>query len=261
MSLVGHSPSQAHRIELGGLVYFRAVKSLRILITGGSSGIGAATAKLLAERGHRIYLLARKAEPMETIKSQFPAGQLAWKQADVRVPEDIQAGVSEMKALWGGIDVCIPNAGLGIFSPLQDARLEDWHTMVDINITGVLNTLHAALPSLVENRGHAIQIGSIAARNVFPNSGVYCATKHAVLAISESLRLEYRNELAVTTVNPGAVDTAFIDQTQNDELRESYRPQFQEGMRPEFIAEAIAMAVEARGKGVFSEITVRPDRR
>ena len=159
------------------------------------------------------------------------------------------------------IDVCIPNAGLGIFSPLAEAQFEDWKTMIDVNVTGVLATLHAVLPSLVTNKGHVIQIGSIAARNVFPNSGVYCATKHAVLALSESLRMEFREDLAVTTINPGAVNTAFIDQTNNAELRESYRPQFEAGMDAGFIAEAIAQAIESAGRGVYSEITVRPDRR
>jgi NADP-dependent 3-hydroxy acid dehydrogenase YdfG len=96
---------------------------------------------------------------------------------------------------------------------------------------------------------------------VFPNSGIYCATKHAVLAISESLRIEFRDELAVTTINPGAVDTSFIDQTKDDELRENYRPQFEQGMQPRFIAEAIAFALSSGGKGVFSEMTMRPDRR
>ena len=237
------------------------MKSLRILITGASSGIGAATAHLLAERGHRIYALARNESALQELASAHPAGRIEWAQVDVRDDSAVRTAVADMVDSWGGIDVCIPNAGLGIFSPLPEARFEDWKTMVDVNITGVLATLHAALPSLVANKGHVIQIGSIAARNVFPNSGVYCATKHAVLALSESLRMEFREDLAVTTINPGAVNTAFIDQTNNDALRESYRPQFEAGMEAAFIAEAIAQAIEAQGRGVFSEITVRPDRR
>jgi NADP-dependent 3-hydroxy acid dehydrogenase YdfG len=237
------------------------VKSLRILITGASSGIGAATAHLLAERGHRIYALARNESALQELASAHPEGRIEWAQVDVTDDSAVRTAVAAMVDSWGGIDVCIPNAGLGIFSPLPEARFEDWKTMVDVNITGVLATLHAALPSLVANKGHVIQIGSIAARNVFPNSGVYCATKHAVLALSESLRMEFREDLAVTTINPGAVNTAFIDQTNNDTLRESYRPQFEAGMEAAFIAEAIAQAIEAQGRGVFSEITVRPDRR
>lgn len=237
------------------------MKSLRILVTGGSSGIGAATAELLATKGHRIFLMARNTEAMQRLARQHPDGTIQCAAVDVRDHAAVKAAVSSMVDAWGGIDVCIPNAGLGIFSPLTEARFEDWKTMVDVNVTGVLATLHAALPSLVSNKGHVIQIGSIAARNVFPNSGVYCATKHAVLALSESLRMEFREDLAVTTINPGAVNTAFIDQTHNADLRESYRPQFEGGMDAGFIAEAIAQAIESAGRGVYSEITVRPDRR
>lgn len=237
------------------------MKNLRILITGASSGIGAATAQLLAEKGHRVFALARNEAALQALTDRCPEGKVHTAIVDVREGAAVKKAVDQMIATWGGIDVCIPNAGLGIFSPLSESKLEDWKTMVDVNITGVLSTLHAALPSLVLNKGHVIQIGSIAARNVFPNSGVYCATKHAVLALSDSLRMEFRDELAVTTVNPGAVNTAFIDQTNNDELRESYRPQFEAGMDASFIAEAIAQAIDSAGRGVYSEITVRPDRR
>ena len=237
------------------------MKSLRILLTGASSGIGAATARLLAKKGHKLFLLARTEEALQAIAAEFEEGQVQWQVADVTRTEDLDHARNTMIQSWGGIDVCIPNAGLGIFSPLKEAQLADWKNMIDVNVQGVLNTLHCALPSLIENRGHVIQIGSIASRNVFANSGVYCATKHAVLAISEALRIEFREELAVTTINPGAVNTGFIDQTRDDALRESYRPQFEAGMDSHFIAEAIATAIEAKGRGIFSEITVRPDRR
>ena len=205
--------------------------------------------------------MARNTEAMQRLAQQHPDGAIECATVDVRDHRAVEAAIERMVGAWGGIDVCIPNAGLGIFSPLAEAQFEDWKTMIDVNVTGVLATLHAALPSLVTNKGHVIQIGSIAARNVFPNSGVYCATKHAVLALSESLRMEFREDLAVTTINPGAVNTAFIDQTNNAELRESYRPQFEAGMDAAFIAEAIAQAIESAGRGVYSEITVRPDRR
>ena len=166
-----------------------------------------------------------------------------------------------MTEAWGGMDVVIPNAGIGYFNPLREAPLQEWQAMIDVNISGVLSTLHAALPSLLENKGHVINIGSLAARQVFPNSGVYCATKHAVLALSESLRTEFRNDLAVTTINPGAVNTPFIDRTTNDELRANYRPQFDDGMEADYVADAVLFAVESRGRGVVSELTIRPDRR
>lgn len=237
------------------------MKSLRILLTGGSSGIGAATAKVLSAAGHRVTMLARNRAALGSVAEHCPLEFIRYQIVDVTDEKHVKLAVEETIAHWGGIDVCIPNAGLGIFEPLKTAELSDWKKMIDVNIGGVLNTLHACLPSLIENKGHVIQIGSIAARNVFPNSGIYCATKHAVLAISESLRIEFRDELAVTTINPGAVDTSFIDQTKDDELRENYRPQFEQGMQPGFIAEAIAFAVSSGGKGVFSEMTMRPDRR
>jgi NADP-dependent 3-hydroxy acid dehydrogenase YdfG len=237
------------------------VNSQRIFLTGASSGIGAATARWLTQQGHRVFLVSRNLQPMSAWVAETGQEHALTFEADVTDPNALKNAVNSMIEHWGGVDVCIPNAGLGIFSPLEEAPLEDWHRMVDVNIKGVLNTLHACLPSLLKNKGLVVQIGSIAARNVFANSGVYCATKHAVLAISESLRIEYRDQLAVTTINPGAVDTAFIDQTSNEALRETYRPQFEEGMSAQFIAEAIGLAIASNGKGVFSEITLRPDRR
>src|SRR5210317_2109504 len=112
--------------------------------------------------------MARNTEAMHRIAQQHPDGTIECAAVDVREQDDVKAAVDRMVGTWGGIDVCIPNAGLGIFSPLNEARFEDWKTMVDVNVTGVLATLHAALPSLVSNKGHVIQIGSIAARNVFP---------------------------------------------------------------------------------------------
>lgn len=237
------------------------MKSFRILLTGGSSGIGAATAKVLTSAGHRVTLLARNVKSLQQVALTCPSDLVQFRQVDVTDSASVNEAVKASIDKWGGLDVCIPNAGLGVFAPLKEAALNDWKRMIDVNIGGVLNTLHACLPSLIENKGHVIQIGSIAARNVFPNSGIYCATKHAVLAISESLRIEFREDLAVTTINPGAVNTSFIDQTKDEVLRENYRPQFEEGMHPEFIADAIAFAIESGGRGVFSEMTMRPDRR
>ena len=106
-------------------------------------------------------------------------GTIQTHPCDVTSPESVAACAQAMTQAWGGMDVVIPNAGIGYFNPLQEAPLEEWHAMVDVNVSGVLSTLHAALPSLVENKGHVINIGSLAARQVFPNSGVYCATKDA----------------------------------------------------------------------------------
>ena len=232
--------------------------SLRIWITGASTGIGAATAVALAKAGHRVFLTARNLAQLEKTCAAYP-DLMEFAACDVTQADQVQACWEQQMKRWGGLDALIPNAGIGYFDPLKQAKLTEWQAMVDVNITGVLNTIHAALPALVASKGHVINIGSIAARQVFPNSGVYCATKHAVLAISESLRTEFREDLAVTTINPGAVNTPFIDRTTNDSLRSDYRPQFDEGMSPEYVAEAILFALESRGKGVVSELTIRPD--
>lgn len=236
---------------------------LRIWITGASSGIGQACALKLAGAGHNVWAAARSADKLEELAqhaAELP-GEVRVHACDVTEPASVAACARAMTGTWGGMDVVIPNAGIGYFNPLKDAPLEEWHAMIDVNVTGVLSTLHAALPELLQSKGHVINIGSLAARQVFPNSGVYCATKHAVLALSESLRTEFRNDLAVTTINPGAVNTPFIDRTTNNELRANYRPQFDEGMEPEYVADAVLFAVESRGRGVVSELTIRPDRR
>ena len=188
---------------------------LRIWITGASSGIGHACALTLVEAGHRVWASARSTDKLEALAQQAAAasGTIQPHSCDVTSPDSVRACAEAMTEAWGGMDVVIPNAGIGYFNPLREAPLQEWHAMIDVNISGVLSTLHAALPSLLENKGHIINIGSLAARQVFPNSGVYCATKHAVLALSESLRTEFRNDLAVTTINPGAVNTPFIDRT------------------------------------------------
>ena len=237
--------------------------SLRIWITGASSGIGHACALTLAQAGHEVWASARTSDKLAALAAEATdcPGRIHPHACDVTDPDSVAACAKAMHQALGGMDVVIPNAGIGYFNPLQEAPLQEWHAMVAVNVQGVLSTLHAALPLLLESKGHVINIGSLAARQVFPNSGVYCATKHAVLALSESLRTEFRNDLAVTTINPGAVNTPFIDRTTNDELRANYRPQFDEGMDASYVAEAVLFAVESRGRGVVSELTIRPDRR
>ncbi|MAO46363.1 MAG: oxidoreductase [Crocinitomicaceae bacterium] len=239
------------------------MKKLNVLITGASSGIGSATVRALVCAGHNVMGMARRHELLEEIKLSLKdeSGSFEIFCGDVKSPSDIKNAVNQLTTLWGSLDTVIPNAGLGHFNPLDKGKLDEWHNMVDVNVTGVLNTLHATIPHLLKSKGHVINIGSLASRQVFKNSGVYCATKHFVLAISESLRMEYSGQIAVTTINPGAVNTEFIIHTANDSLREEYVPNFASGMSPDFIAGAILEASEAGGKGIFSEITLRPDRR
>ena len=233
-----------------------------VFLTGASSGIGAATARLLVQKGHRVFACARRREKLEELAASLPGAvrdSLAIRVLDVLDVEDHRKAVAECVDQFGGLDVAVPNAGLGIFDNLGEAALEDWHTMVDVNVKGVLTTLHCCLPHLRETKGLVVNIGSVASRNVFPFSGVYCATKHAVLALGEAIRQDLKSEVASTTICPGAVDTDFIEQTHNEDLLDQYRPNFKKGMHPDFIAEHVLLAIEHRGRGVVSDITLRPD--
>lgn len=239
------------------------MRKKNILITGASSGIGARTAVKLCSEGHNVVGVARRLDRLKDVAAEcceLP-GEFVALSCDVRSSDEVKNVVDAMIDRFGGIDVIVPNAGLGYFNKFDEAPLEEWKNMVDINITGVLNTIHASLPHLLKAKGHVINIGSVAARNVFELSGVYCATKHAVLAISEGLRMEFTNQLAVTTINPGHVNTDFIEVTSNDEIREKSREGFESGMSPDFIAKAISDTIAAEGTAIYSEVTLRPDRR
>ena len=230
-----------------------------ILITGASSGIGAASAKKLHELGHQLILLARRGDALKQLNEEL-GGKHHLIEADVMDYERIKSKLIPIVEELNGLDAVLNNAGLGVFDPVREGKIEDWHLMVDVNIKGLLNITHITLPLLRSNKGHLLNVGSVASHNVFPNSGVYCATKHAVLAISESIRLELANEVRVTTISPGAVNTAFIDQTSNEDLLKDYKSYFASGMSPEIIAEQITWAIEAPRNVVLSEIMIRPNK-
>ncbi|MEY3598911.1 MAG: hypothetical protein RL521_1333 [Bacteroidota bacterium] len=228
-----------------------------VIITGGSSGIGAATAQLLIEKGHRVHLMGRNQAKLSELKNQL-GEQCSYTVGDVRNTEDCAATYSEAKNAMGCVDVLINNAGLGIFDPLKEAKLEDWHEMVDTNIKGILNMIHLTLSELIERKGHVINLGSVASHHVFANSGIYCATKHAVLAISESLKVEHSKHIRITTICPGAVNTPFIHATKNEDLLKEYVPNFEKGLDPLNIAAQMVHVIEAPEGVNISEIIIRP---
>ena len=230
----------------------------KILITGATSGIGKATAELAAKNGHDLFLSGRNQSALSELSKEIHA--VGYFAADVVQAEEVSQLVEEAKKHMGGIDVLLNNAGLGIFDPLENANLADWHTMIDVNIKGVLNVLHATLPHLIESKGHLINLGSLASHYVFPNSGIYCATKHAVFAISESVRTELAKKIRVTTISPGSVNTPFVEQTKNNDLLDQLRPSFAAGMPVEWVAQQILNAIEVPEGVNVSEIIMRPFR-
>lgn len=228
----------------------------RILITGATSGIGEATFKQAILKGHTVFVTGRNEKTLIELTSDLKnAYYLA---SDVTDSNDVKTMVEKAVSDMGGIDVLVNNAGIGIFDNLIDAKLEDWHTMVDVNIKGMLNVLHFSLPHLIKSKGQVINLGSVASHHVFPSSGVYCATKHAVLAISESIRAELSKKVRITTVSPGSVNTPFIEKTKNPDLLNQFRSSFENGMPVEWVASQIMSTIEVPDGVNISEIIIRP---
>lgn len=230
-----------------------------VFITGASSGIGKAAAEHAIQGGHKVFATARNPIALAELAKTYPSA-FRYAIADVTDQSAMEAAFAACLKEYDRIDVLVNNAGLGIFDPFAEGKLEDWHTMFDVNVKGLLTCVHFALPELRKQRGQLINITSVAAHNVFPNSGVYCSTKHAVLAISEAIRLELGTEIRVTSISPGSVNTAFIDQTRNPQLLANYKDYFAAGLSPDDIARQILYAIDAPENQVISEIIIRPNK-
>lgn len=215
-----------------------------ILITGASSGIGRACAELFAAQGARIILSARREERLEDLARKLT--QKHHKEhfilpLDVRDKMKVKKQLEELPSEWQAIDVLINNAGLALDTlPLQQGIIEHWDTMIDTNIKGLLYVSREVMPGmLTRGRGHIINIGSIAGHAYYPNGNVYSATKHAVHAISKSMRLDMLGSpIRVTEIAPGAVETEFSEVRWNDKQRAK---EFYKEFQP-LIAEDIADA-------------------
>ncbi len=231
-----------------------------ILLTGASSGIGEATAKALSNSPHIVVLMARNEQKMKAIAAELDCLNLVLK-VDVTDQNAVKNAVDTIVETFGGIDVVINNAGLGFFDPIDQGKLDEWHTMIDVNLKGLLNVTHSTLPLLKKSEnGHIINVTSVAAHQVFPNSAVYSATKHAVLALSKGLHQELQKEIKVTSISPGAVNTPFVEQTSNEEMIGDLRKYFAKGLHPDTIAQQIVYAIEQPKEVTISEIVVRPGR-
>ena len=179
------------------------------LVTGASSGIGAATARILAASGAHVTLAARRADRLESLASELRAGGGA---ADTLILDVRDAAAVDRALSERGIDLAVINAGLGIgMEPLQAGDVEEWSTMIDTNVKGLLHVARAVLPGMLERAsGDVVLLGSIAGREVYPNGNVYCATKHAVHALYKALRIDAgASGVRFTTVDPGMVETEF----------------------------------------------------
>ncbi|MFE2938002.1 SDR family oxidoreductase [Streptomyces sp. NPDC059255] len=233
-----------------------------VAITGAGSGIGEATALLLAERGAKVVLGARRAERLEALAARIEkaGGEAAWVRTDVKRREDLSGLVTLARDRFGKLDVLVGNAGVGLISPLDDLRVEDWEEMIDVNLKGVLYGIAAALPVFRQQGfGHFVNIVSTAGLRISPLMSVYAGTKNAVRAISEGLRQEAGGGLRVTVVSPGFVRTDFAEPMSDPEVKAQILDTMDRiAIPPEAVARTVAFAVEQPDGVDVGDIVVRP---
>jgi NADP-dependent 3-hydroxy acid dehydrogenase YdfG len=237
-----------------------------VAITGASGGIGEATALLLAGRGAKVVLGARRAERLEALAERIAGkyagkgGGAAWARTDVRRREDVEGLVSLARERYGQLDVLVSNVGVGLVSALDDLRVADWEEMVDTNIKGLLYGIAAALPVFrAQGAGHFVNVASTAAYRTVPNQTVYSGTKIAARAISEGLRQEAGGTVRVTVVSPGFVRTDFVNGAADPQVRaELTEARDRMAIPPEAVGRAIAFAIEQPPEVDVNEIVVRP---
>lgn len=184
-----------------------------VLITGATSGIGRATAYLLAKEGFRLIICGRRCERLETIYAELSSKtDLLTSCFDIRNREEVEKTINNLPQDWKQIDILINNAGNAHgLAPIHEGDTEDWDAMMDINVKGLLYISKAVLPGMVERKhGHIINIGSISGKEVYPGGAVYCASKFAVDAITQGMRIDLvEHNIKVSVINPGLVNTEF----------------------------------------------------
>jgi NADP-dependent 3-hydroxy acid dehydrogenase YdfG len=237
-----------------------AIQNKVVVITGASSGIGEAAARLLAARGARVVLGARRVDRLQALVQELEADgqQAACKAVDVTRRDDVQSLIDFAVERFGKVDVIVNNAGVMPLSKLEALKVDEWDRMIDVNIRGVLHGIAAGLPLMQRQRsGQFINIASIGAYTVSPTAAVYCATKFAVRAISDGLRQE-TDKIRVTVICPGVVESELADTISDDTARTAMREFRRIAITPDAIARAIAYAVEQPADVDVSEIVVRP---
>lgn len=232
-----------------------------IIITGASSGIGKVTAELLAKKGAKLVLVARRKDRLEEIKDRLPESCISTYPADVTNYEEMQAVIDFTSDKFGRIDVLYNNAGIMPVNPLIKGQRQEWQQILDVNIMGVLNGISAVLPIMVKQKsGHIIATDSVAGHVVVPNLAVYNGSKFAVRAIMEGLRQEQRvNGIKTSIVSPGAVQTELFNSINDPQNRKNeIEIEKSIGLDPRQIARAVAYAIDTPADTDVNEIIIRP---
>ena len=239
------------------------IKGKVVVITGASSGLGEATARLLSAQGASVVLGARRFERLQTLAEELKqgGGKALAIPTDVIELDQVKRLVDTAVQTYGRIDVIINNAGLMPLSLLERLKVDDWNQMIDVNIKGVLNGIAAALPYMQEQKsGQVINVSSVAGHKVRPGNVVYAATKHAVRVLSEGLRQEVKPyNIRTTIISPGAVATELPDSVTESDVADNIRNFYEAYAIPaDSFARAVAFAMSQPDNVDINEILYRP---
>ncbi|RQS17675.1 MULTISPECIES: SDR family oxidoreductase [unclassified Burkholderia] len=233
-----------------------------VVITGASSGIGEATAKLLASKGATVALAARRIDKLQRVAAEIMAkgGHASAHPVDVTDQDQVNRLIGDVVSQHGRLDVMVNNAGLMAIAPLSLRKTDEWDRMIDINIKGLLYGVAAALPVFEkQHSGHFVNIASVVGLKVFsPGGTVYSGTKFAVRAISEGLRHEVGGNIRTTVISPGAIDTELKFGSGHDDSRNFVIDFYKMAIPADAIAQAIAYAIEQPSSVDVNEIVIRP---
>lgn len=228
-----------------------------VLVTGATSGIGAAVARRLAAQGHRVIAGARRTDRLAELAGE----NIQVRRLDVTDRADFASFVDWAVSVHGRIDVLVNNAGVMPLSRLDALLVDEWDAMIDVNVRGLLNGIAAALPQFQrQGRGHFVTVASIGAHQVVPTGAVYCASKYAAWAITEGLRLELDPAIRVTTVSPGVVESELAQSITDPTAAAAMKTYRAEAIPPDAIARAIGYAVDEPAEVDVNELIIRPAR-
>ena len=232
-----------------------------VVITGGSSGLGEATAHYLAEKGAKVVLGARRVEKLEKVATEIKkkGGAVEILRTDVTNADDVKALIKKAIDSFGKIDVMVNNAGIMPLAPLSALKVNEWDSMIDVNIKGVLYGIAAALPEFEKQKsGHFINLASVAGLKVSPGGAVYSGTKYAVRAISEGLRQEVGKDIRTTILSPGLIDSELQLGSSDEGTSQFIQQVYKDAIPAISIAKAVAYAIEQPADVDINELVIRP---
>jgi len=250
--------------QAGVKIMSKNIEGKVVVITGASSGLGEATARLLSAQGASVVLGARRVDRIQSLADELTGsgGKALAIPTDVTHYDQVKRLVDAAVQTYGRVDVMINNAGLMPHSPLERLKIDDWNRTIDVNIKGMLYGIAAALPYMKQQQaGHIINVSSVAGHKVRPSSAVYAATKAAVLVISEGLRQEVKPyNIRTTVISPGAVATELPNSVTEPDIAENVRKSYEIAIPAESFARAVAFAMSQPEEVDVNEILFRPTR-